>query len=330
MKLRRFGTYGYFSLVVGFIIARVAIGTVNADTTLAVPERYQEHSQWCWVGTSKAILDYYKKTVSQGTIANWAWVRSDCANNTDFYWSHPCNQPNDLYGTPGSVQGILSNWGVNSNARTYALTQPTCVAEINNGRPFVMRFGWTSGGGHIMAGYGYDQNGLYLDYMDPWPGNGYTKSLYTWVVSASDHKWTHSLQVTTAPPPPSEIELNNGFPVNHTLMASVCQGTWRYYYFDLPNGVQSLVINLYNLSADLDLYVNWGSKPSHTIYSCRPYVNGTVGETCRCDPPGCTPPAGRYWIGVNNWDTGTISYSVKATWIGKRKAMPWLPLLLGD
>jgi PKD repeat protein len=63
-----------------------------------------------------------------------------------------------------------------------------------------MRFGWTTGGGHFLVGYGYDQNGAYLDYMDPWPGRGDTKSLYSWVVHASDHDWTHTLQFTTNVP----------------------------------------------------------------------------------------------------------------------------------
>ncbi len=60
-----------------------------------------------------------------------------------------------------------------------------------------MRFGWTSGGGHFLDGFGYDNDGQYLHYMDPWPGNGYTLSLYSWVVSSSNHNWTHTLQVTT-------------------------------------------------------------------------------------------------------------------------------------
>jgi hypothetical protein len=62
-----------------------------------------------------------------------------------------------------------------------------------------MRFGWTSGGGHFLDGFGYDTSSQHLYYMDPWPGNGYTMSLYSWVVSASDHDWTHTLQITTNP-----------------------------------------------------------------------------------------------------------------------------------
>jgi hypothetical protein len=199
MKERRCFAHRYLAFLVGFMLALSGAGIGNADTTIAVPNTPQEHSQWCWAGTSDAVLAYYEHVVGQGAIANWAWGRSDCDGNTEFDWNNTCNRPNDMYGTSGSLQGILSHWGVTSNARAYALSQTTCVDEINAGRPFVMRFGWTKGGGHFLDGYGYDQDGIYLDYMDPWPGHGYTKSLYDWVVSASDHRWTHSLQITTNP-----------------------------------------------------------------------------------------------------------------------------------
>ena len=168
-----------------------------ADALLGVPETAQEHSQWCWAGSSKAVLDYYGAAVTQCEIANYAWGRSDCCGNSTFKWNSVCNEPNSMYGASGSLQDILTNWGVASTARADCLSRPEFVSQIDSVMPFVMRFGWTSGGGHFLDGYGYHQDGQYMDYMDPWPGNGYTRSLYTWVVSSSDHDWTHTLQVTT-------------------------------------------------------------------------------------------------------------------------------------
>jgi hypothetical protein len=169
----------------------------SANMVLNVPETAQEHSNWCWDASSNAVLEYYGTGVAQCDIAKWAWQRSDCCGNTTFAWSHACNQQNYMYGISGSVQDILSNWNVSSNA-TAALSQATSVSEINAGRPFVIRFEWTFGGsGHFLDGYGYEQDGQYLWYMDPWPGNGNIKSLYTWVVSATDHTWTNTLQITT-------------------------------------------------------------------------------------------------------------------------------------
>lgn len=95
----------------------------------------------------------------------------------------------------GSLRAILEHWGVNSDIVYAHLDQTTAISELDAGRPFVMRFGWTSGGGHFLNGRGISGNNLY--YMDPWPGNGYTISSYDWVVSASDHSWTHTLQITT-------------------------------------------------------------------------------------------------------------------------------------
>ena len=169
-----------------------------ADTILSVPDKIQEHSQWCWAGASQSILAYYKSTQypSQCRIVNWAWGRTDCCGNTTFSWKSPCNKPNDMFGSDGSLQAILENWGVSSDTVYSSLDKATATAELEAGRPFVMRFGWASGGGHFLNGRGISDNNLY--YMDPWPGNGYTISSYDWVVSSSDHTWTHTLQITTA------------------------------------------------------------------------------------------------------------------------------------
>jgi hypothetical protein len=183
-----------------------------ADVLLDVPEKAQEHNQWCWAGASQSTLEYYKTTVTQCDIANWAFGRGDCCGNATFNWSHICNYWNNIlgdsaYGKPGgSVHGIMTHWSIDANTIWNALSQASAVAEIDAEHPFILRFGWTGGGGHFLVGYGYDQAGLYLDYMDPWPGNGYTKSLYSWTVSASDHSWTHTL-TTKGPPPPSPAGL---------------------------------------------------------------------------------------------------------------------------
>jgi subtilisin len=117
-------------------------------------------------------------------------------------------------------------------------------------------------------------------------------------------------------------QLSNGVPLNQTMMALVHGGTWRYYYIDIPGSPKNLVIDLYNLSADLDLYVRQGSKPTLSSYDCRPYFSGTTSESCTFNAPA----SGRWWIGVNNWDTGAISYTVKAKARGSR-GFPWLMLL---
>lgn len=166
--------------------------------TLAVPLTTQEHSQWCWSASSKAVLNYYTKTVSQCQIVNWAYGLNYACGNTTFNWNSNANQPNSMYGTNGSVQKILANWGVPNGAYNTASSWSTVVSDINANRPFVMRYGWTNGGGHIMVGRGYEtyNNANYVYIMDPWPGEGQTWRTHSSAVSASDHKWTHTQRMS--------------------------------------------------------------------------------------------------------------------------------------
>jgi hypothetical protein len=168
--------------------------------TLSVPVVTQEHSQWCWSASSKAVLNYYSKTPSQCQIANWAFGLNYACGNSTFNWNSNANQPNSLYGTSGSVQAILQNWGLSNSALASSLSWSAVVSDINANRPFVIRYGWTSGGGHIMVGTGYETyNGVnYVYIMNPWPGEGATYRTYSSAVSASDHRWTHTERLTVS------------------------------------------------------------------------------------------------------------------------------------
>ncbi len=191
-----------------FLLVHAAEGS---DAMLGFNQKIQQHSEWCWVGTAQSVLEYYGTILDQCTIANYASGKATCCIPSGF-WDNDgdtnyCNCPNSItgvsaWGVPnGGSQGILAHWSVGSNVVYSYLSQATIVNEINAGRPFLMRFGWYGGGGHVLDGFGYDNDGQYLHYMDPWPGHGYTLSLYTWVVSANnDHDWTHTLRITTSPP----------------------------------------------------------------------------------------------------------------------------------
>lgn len=182
-------------MVIVMMICLAGVSSVlSADVTLAVPERFQEHSMWCWAGCSEATLEYYNQFPLQCEIANYAWNKTSCCGDYDFYSSvKGCNKSNFLYGNDGSIQGILLHWGVDSVGMDVPLNWTESTSELDNGFPFVMRWGWTQGGGHFLVGFGYISDGSYLEYMDPWPGEGYTTSTFTYVVSAEDHDWTHTL-----------------------------------------------------------------------------------------------------------------------------------------
>ncbi|MCK4766605.1 MAG: hypothetical protein KAW12_30715 [Candidatus Aminicenantes bacterium] len=181
-----------------FLIAVLCLmGTsfLTSDVTLNVPECIQEHSNWCWAGASQALLYHYEQYPTQCVISNYAWSKTTCCGEGDFYDRlQGCNKANWLYGNDGSIEGILANWGVSTSlADEVYLTWNECVTELDNSQPFVIRVGWTSGGGHFQTAYGYITSGEYLKYMDPWPGEGMMTSTYTYVVSSSEHDWTHSL-----------------------------------------------------------------------------------------------------------------------------------------
>lgn len=170
---------------------------IAQEQILNVPLTTQQHSQWCWAASSTAVLNYHGQADQQCSIANWAFGINYACGNSNFNWNSYANQPNNIFGSNGSVQGILSAYGVSSLAVSNYLSWAHITSDIDANRPFILRYGWTSGGGHILVGRGYDvenDGSRYIYLMNPWPGEGMTYASYSYVVSASDHNWTHSLR----------------------------------------------------------------------------------------------------------------------------------------
>ena len=94
------------------------------------------------------------------------------------------------------------------------------------------------------------------------------------------------------------------------LLGAGREPAWKYYYVDLAGGDTELVVDLKHLSADADLFVRHGAKPDRSNYDCTSAAVGTGDE--RCTLP--SPAAGRWWIGVNNFSPGTVTYDVQASW----------------
>lgn len=92
---------------------------------LTVPEVLQpDSSYWSWAACSRAVLLYSGIDVDICDIADFArenngWGEGDCC---PFDPDSVCNQSNDLFGTAGSVQAILANWGVSSSDIPSALS----------------------------------------------------------------------------------------------------------------------------------------------------------------------------------------------------------------
>ena len=70
-------------------------------------------------------------------------------------------------------------------------------------------------------------------------------------------------------------------------------GQWLRGSYTIPSGVSSVTFQISGGSGDADLYVQYGSQPTTTSYSCRPYLNGN-NEICTYN----NPQAGTWHIGI--------------------------------
>ena len=109
---------------------------------------------------------------------------------------------------------------------------------------------------------------------------------------------------------PPDRPLTNQVPVKDSMNSPTYGGMWRYYYADLGSGHDELVVDLFDMTGEVDLYVRHGQKPSYYEYSCADYYYGTPNRRCVITAPA----SGRWWIGVNNDDVGLLQYSVRASW----------------
>ena len=84
-------------------------------------------------------------------------------------------------------------------------------------------------------------------------------------------------------------------------------GVSANYTMSVPAGKTSVVFNISGGTGDADLYVNLGSAPTTTTYSCRPYTTGN-SETCTFN----APTAGTYYVNVRAY-AGYSGVSLKGT-----------------
>ena len=241
-----------------------------------VPERIQEHSNWCWDASSQSILNYYEHFPSQCAIANYAFSRSDCCGSSTFYWNHPCDTGNYLCIGRG-MDAVLDNYGpVSSYCAEHPLPQYTVQYEANAHRPFGMRFDWKGGGAHALVGRGYSSG--YVYYMDPWPGNGYTVSSYAYVVESSSHWWTRTLRIRT----PGETNLLNP---SGTISDTTPTYSWQKV-------TDATWYRLYVNRGSSNVYAKWLSSSD---YSCS-------GSTCSYTPTTVLASGDHTWW-VQTWNS---------------------------
>ena len=87
--------------------------------------------------------------------------------------------------------------------------------------------------------------------------------------------------------------LSNGVPVTGL---SGSTGTELRYTLEVPAGASNLVFQQSGGTGDADLYVNFGSAPTTSTYSCRPYLGGN-NESCSV----AAPQAGTWHVMVRGY-----------------------------
>lgn len=188
-----------------FTIVLVLLGSYNINAQLlSVPLVTQQQDQWCWVGCSTCILNYYGFPVIQCQVAEYARTVSPVVNfgtvNCCVDPLQGCNQPNYNWGYAGSIDDILVHFGNVQNSHDGTLSLSAIQNNVAHNHLMVFHWAWNAGGGHFVVGTGVSGNNVY--YMNPWPGEGYKMSTYSNLVNDGVHQyhWTNSVLAPTAVP----------------------------------------------------------------------------------------------------------------------------------
>jgi serine protease len=97
------------------------------------------------------------------------------------------------------------------------------------------------------------------------------------------------------PPPPTGGVLTKGVAVTGL---SATTGNSVNYTMAVPAGATNLTFTMSGGTGDADLYVRFGSAPTDTTYTCRPYLSGN-NETCTI----AAPSAGTYHVRVKAYSS---------------------------
>ena len=96
--------------------------------------------------------------------------------------------------------------------------------------------------------------------------------------------------VNGTPPPPTGGTLTKGVAATGLSAAT---GAYVKYTMAVPAGSTNLTFTMSGGTGDADMYVRFGSEPTDTTYTCRPYLSGNA-ETCTI----AAPSAGTYYVNL--------------------------------
>lgn len=117
---------------------------------------------------------------------------------------------------------------------------------------------------------------------------------------------TKTASVTVSSSGGGSGSLQNGVAV--TGLSATTNHQLTGYTVTVPAGATNLKIAISGGTGDADLYVKFGSAPTTSSYSCRPYLTGN-SESCTFS----SPQAGTYYVMINAYQSFS-GVSLKATW----------------
>lgn len=176
-------------------------------TGSSLPAYQQSQSNWCWTTCGQMIYWAYKP----GSITQCQFVKKsrdnensnwfDC-NNLPNNTNDPCanpgafNYPQSLYTCGGSIENTLDSYGISSTGYGNALSGSTLTSYLGARKLTIARWGWNSGGGHVVVINRYKSGNVYFN--NPSTGSAHIWSLSTFTSANGQGSWTHSLRMDNA------------------------------------------------------------------------------------------------------------------------------------
>lgn len=172
----------------GLALMLIGGGTLSANAAEVTTKANlwaQEKSQWCWVATSKTVVNHYKNTFpSQCALYGWGKAVSGCSGN------QPGSFTTDVQ---RALQGAsMSNYGAAVNGQ---ISHSHVKTEINNNRVVMVRWGWKSTGlstGHMVVLSGYNTTNTNVQTVNPAGSGSKLWKSYAWLSDDGSHQWTHT------------------------------------------------------------------------------------------------------------------------------------------
>jgi hypothetical protein len=264
--------------------------------------QYQEKSNWCWAACTQMIMKYRARHFDeQCEIVELArsrntsqWGNTACCLNPDA----GCNagQPNDMTPTgAGTTRELLGYHNIATGSYSRSLTYAESKTQINASTPFIVRWGWTGGGGHAVLADAYvDASGTLqnrLEILNPWPGEGAKMLDYTAVVTPSGGTWTSTMTTgaVTASNDKATLYANASFggtslvtasttyvgdTMNDKTSSAKVRGTPYIFYQDASYGTMGWPAS----PKDFASYTNWnGANDAISSVMQMPGSNLSVG-----------------------------------------------------